>query len=149
MSPTISFIYNGELISSITCSHRNNARCSLVIKKGRPWTCWSLYDMFSIYCSQCVRKIPAVLKLLCYFQPIMLRFWMIQVTFVNKSIPHCFASLTDYSSYNGWTHTIICCYCNLRITSDQISQCNAESFSWVNRLSHLCFLFLNIWCNPS
>ena len=119
---TISYIYNGELISY---SHQNNAVCFLVIKKVRPWSCWSLHDnMFSIFCSQRVRNIPAVLKLLCYFQPIMLRLWMIQVTFVNKFVPYRFAGLTYYSS------------------------CNAESFYGGKWLSHLCFLFLDIWCNP-
>ena len=49
---------------------------------------------------QCVRKIPPsalgkFLKLLCCSQPIMLRLWMIQVTFGNKLIPYYFASLTS------------------------------------------------------
>ena len=104
--------------------------CFLVIKKGRLWTRWRLHDnKFSICCSQRVKKTPPVLKLWCYSQSIMLRLWMIQVTFVNKFIKYWLTSLTYYSSYNCWTHTIIFCYCNLRIASDQITQCNAESFS--------------------
>ena len=46
------------------------------------------------------------------------------------------------------SHAKIFRYCKLRISSDHVSQYNAGSFAAGNMLSHLCFLFLNILCNP-
>ena len=101
--------------------------------------------MFSIYCSHRISQTPAFFKHLCHFQPIMLRLWIIQVSFVTKLISYWFLILTYCYSCKCRTYTIISIYFNLRIASDHVSQCSAECFSRGNSFSHiLCYCF----CNP-
>ena len=83
-----------------------------------------------------VRKTSPVLMPLSYFQPIKLRLWIIQVTFVNRYITYCKSNLLLFLHLSD-------SYDSLQLLpDDQISHCHAESLSGRNRFSHRSFLFL-------
>ena len=87
-------------------------------------------------------KTSPVLMPLSYFQPIKLRLWIIQVTFVNRYI-------TSYKSNLLLFLHLPDSYDNLQLLSDeQISRCHAESLFGRIRFSHRSFLFYNVWRNP-
>ena len=89
-----------------------------------------------------VRKTSPVLMPLSYFQPIKIKLWIIQVTFVNRYI-------TSYKSNLLLFLHLPDSYDNLQLLSDeQISRCHAESLFGRIRFSHRSFLFYNVWRNP-
>ena len=95
-----------------------------------------------MYCCQRVMKTSPVLMPLSYFQPIKLRLWIIQVTFVNRYITYCKSNLLLFLHLSD-------SYDSLQLLpDDQISHSHAESLFGRNRFSHRSFLFYNIWCNP-